>query len=63
MSAFTARWEALIDARRVWCLMEAAELGEGKGRSGERGLKHTLEFLVHFAKVSAEISGARREDT
>lgn len=43
--------------------MEAAELREGKGRGGERGLKHTLEFLVHFAKVSAEISGAWREDT
>jgi len=43
--------------------MEAAGLREGEGRSGERGLKHTLEFLVHFAKVSAEISSAWREDT
>ena len=43
--------------------MEAAKLREGKERSAERGLKHTLEFLVHFAKVSAEISGAWREDT
>lgn len=43
--------------------MEAAELREEKGGSGERGLKHTLEFLVHFAEVSAEISGAWREDT